>query len=49
MLEAIQDHNPLLFDFVLKAHREPAWGTFLPRVFETARHLDPPTKPPAGQ
>ena len=49
VLEAIQDHNPLMFDFVLKRTVSRHGARFSPRVFETARHLDPPTKPPAGQ
>ena len=42
VLEAIQDHNPLLFDFVLKRTVGRHGARFSPRVFETARHLDPP-------
>ena len=45
VLEAIQDHNPLMFDFVLKRTVASHGARFSPRVFETARHLDPP----AGQ
>lgn len=41
VLEAIQDHNPLLFDFVLKRTVGRHGARFSPRVFETARHLDP--------
>ena len=40
VLEAIQDHNPLLFDFVLKRTVGRHGARFSPRVFETARHLD---------
>ena len=40
-LEAIQDHNPLMFDFVLKRTVSRQGARFAPRVFETARHLDP--------
>ena len=42
VLEAIQDHNPLLFDFVLKRTVGKHGARLSPRVFETARHLDPP-------
>ena len=41
VLEAIQDHNPLVFDFVLKRTVNRQGARFSPRVFETARHLDP--------
>ena len=41
--------TPLLFDFVLKRTVSRHGARFSPRVFETARHLDPPTRPPAGQ
>ena len=41
VLEAIQDHNPLLFDFVLKRTVGRHGARLSPRVFETARHLDP--------
>ena len=43
VLEEIQDHNPLLFDFVLKRTVSRHGVRFAPGVFETARHLDPPT------
>ena len=43
VLEEIQDHNPLLFDFVLKRTVSRYGVRFAPGVFETARHLDPPT------
>ena len=39
VLEAIQDHNPLLFDFVLKRTVSRHGARFATRVFETARHL----------
>ena len=42
VLEGIQDHNPLLFDFVLKRSVRRHGAGFAPRVFETARHLAPP-------
>ena len=42
VLQAIQDHNPLMFDFVLKRTVASRGIRFSPRVFETARHLDPP-------
>ena len=42
VLEAIQDHNPLLFDFVLKRTVSRHGARFAPRVFETARHLRRP-------
>ena len=45
VLEAIQDHNPLMFDFVLKRTVGRHGARFSARVFEAARHLDPP----AGQ
>ena len=41
VLEAIQDHNPLMFDFVLKRTVSRQGTRFAPRVFETARHLEP--------
>ena len=41
VLEAIQDHNPLMFDFVLKRTVSRQGARFAPRVFETARHLEP--------
>ena len=46
VLERIQDHNPLMFDFVLK--RTVSWrgARFAPGVFETARHLAPPAPAP---
>ena len=49
VLEAIQDHNPLMFDFVLKRTVGRHGARFSPRVFETARHLDPAAGPGAGQ
>ena len=42
VLETIQDHNPLMFDFVLKRTAERNGARFAPRVFETARHLERP-------
>lgn len=42
VLERIQDHNPLMFDFVLKRTVGKNGARFAPRVFETARHLDRP-------
>ena len=42
VLEAIQDHNPLMFDFVLKRTVRRNGARFSPRVFETERHLLPP-------
>ena len=39
VLETIQDHNPLMFDFVLKRTVRSNGRRFAPRVFETARHL----------
>lgn len=39
VLEAIQDHNPLLFDFVLKRTVGRHGVRFATGVFETARHL----------
>ena len=41
VLEAIQDHNPLMFDFVLKRTVSRQGARFSPRVFETAHHLEP--------
>lgn len=41
VLETIQDHNPLLFDFVLKRTVNSNGARFAPGVFETARHLEP--------
>ena len=40
VLERIQDHNPLMFDFVLKRTAGSHGARFAPRVFETARHLE---------
>ena len=42
VLETIQDHNPLMFDFVLKRTAGRNGARFAPRVFETARHLERP-------
>ena len=42
VLHKIQDHNPLMFDFVLKRTVTRNGVRFAPRVFETARHLAPP-------
>ena len=42
VLEAIQDHNPLMFDFVIKRTVGRNGARFAPRVFETARHLERP-------
>ncbi len=42
VLERVQDHNPLLFDFVLKRTAGRNGARFAPRVFETARHLERP-------
>ena len=42
VLETIQDHNPLMFDFVLKRIAGRNGARFAPRVFETARHLGRP-------
>ena len=41
VLEDIQDHNPLMFDFVLKRTVSRNGARFGPQVFETARHLAP--------
>ena len=41
ILEEIQDHNPLMFDFVLKRTVSRNGARFALRVFETARHLAP--------
>ena len=41
VIEKIQDHNPLLFDFVLKRTVRRHGVRFGPQVFETARHLEP--------
>ena len=45
VLEAIQDHNPLLFDFVLKRTVSRHGVRFATGVFETARHLVRSTGP----
>ena len=45
VLEQIQNHNPLMFDFVLKRTVSRHGARFAPRVFETARRLDPPPGP----
>ena len=42
VLETIQDHNPLMFDFVLKRTARRNGARFAPRVFETAPHLERP-------
>ena len=42
VLEEIQDHNPLMFDFVLKRAVSRHGARFAPRVFETSRHLARP-------
>ena len=42
VLETIQDHNPLMFDFVLKRTAGRNGARFAPRVFETARRLEQP-------
>ena len=47
VLEAIQDRNPLLFDFVLKRTVSLRGARFPSGVFETARHLEPPDGPAA--
>ena len=41
VLEAIQDHNPLMFDFVLKRTVSRHGARFASSVFEIARHLEP--------
>lgn len=40
VLERIREHNPLLFDFVLKRHLTSHGKRFAPRVFESRRLLD---------
>lgn len=40
-LSAIQEHNPLLFDFVLKRHLRFSGKRFAPGVFETRRFFAP--------
>lgn len=40
VLERIREHNPLLFDFVLKRHLTSRGKRFAPRVFESRRLLD---------
>ena len=40
VLESIQDHNPLVFDFVLKRTLRRHAARFAPSVFETARHFE---------
>ena len=42
VLEEIQDHNPLMFDFVLKRTISRDGARFRPRVFETAAAPRPP-------
>lgn len=42
VLERIQDHNPLMFDFVLKRTVSRNGSRFAPRIFETARFLARP-------
>lgn len=41
VLEGIRNHNPLLFDFVLKRHLAAAGRRFPPQVFETRRFFAP--------
>lgn len=41
VLERIREHNPLLFDFVLKRHLVSHGKRFSPQVFETHRLLAP--------
>ena len=41
VLEAIREHNPLLFDFVLKRHLRAGSARLNAGVFETQRHLQP--------
>ena len=48
VLEAIQDHNPLLFDFVLKRTVRRHGVRFATSVFENARHLVPSSGSEAG-
>lgn len=48
ILEEIQDHNPLLFDFVLKRTVRSNGARFAPAVFESARHLDPAARRKRG-
>lgn len=45
VLERIREHNPLLFDFVLKRHLESNGKRFAPQVFETRRVLGRPGRP----
>ncbi len=40
VLNAIQEHNPILFDFVLKRHLVSRGARFAPAVFETRRFFD---------
>jgi len=40
VLERIREHNPLLFDFVLKRHLVSNGKRFAPQVFESRRLLD---------
>ncbi|MCL4757281.1 MAG: amidohydrolase family protein [Rhodocyclaceae bacterium] len=40
VLDAIRNHNPLLFTFVLKRHLTSQGRRFAPAVFETRRHFD---------
>ena len=46
VLETIQDHNPLMFDFVLKRTVRRQGARFATSVFETARHLVAPSGAP---
>lgn len=41
VLDAIREHNPLLFDFVLKRHLRAGSAKLQDCVFETRRHLQP--------
>ena len=40
VLEAIREHNPLLFDFVLKRHLSSGGKRFAPQIFETRRFFE---------
>ena len=41
VLDAIREHNPLLFDFVLKRHLRAGGSRLNAGVFESRRHLQP--------
>jgi len=45
VLETVREHNPILFDFVLKRHLKSGGVTLPASVFETRRFFDTPQAP----